>query len=325
MLSEEYLLGTGKVQLTGANYDDLPLSAFIAAGSSSGGGESSGVSQEYVDNADAVTLRSAKNYTDSETAAAVTEVKGYVDESIPTELPATKIVTHTAVAYASHSTTDRWVAFYSDIFKANGARMCISLKTVSYNHTLYSTISDNSTGILDIIFQLHARAADSVEICKMVWEIAPDNINLEDFKLCYYIEGDGTIHLTAYINCKAGWDGIVFAPIINNITGTYSSLVETPFIDYIGGEWTEAIPSEYTTVISSTVMPLLNTQELQNEVSDLKAYIRRLPRDIQIVERTEPRLNVRTGTHFRNGGKEYLPCRTAPSAYRQIWGEEARI
>ena len=63
-----YLLGTGKVQLMGTNSDELPMSALIASGSGGGGGSSGGgVSQEYVDNGDAVTLISAKKYTDSKT------------------------------------------------------------------------------------------------------------------------------------------------------------------------------------------------------------------------------------------------------------------
>lgn len=59
-----YLWGTGKVQLMGTNSDELPMSALIASG---GGGSGGGVSQEYVDNGDAVTLLSAKRYTDSKT------------------------------------------------------------------------------------------------------------------------------------------------------------------------------------------------------------------------------------------------------------------
>lgn len=86
-----YLLGTGKVQLQGTDTAYLPMSL----GGASGGGDSagSGVSQEYVDSADLVTLNTAKRYTDSEITAVngeiatsaeetLTAAKGYVDTEI---------------------------------------------------------------------------------------------------------------------------------------------------------------------------------------------------------------------------------------------------
>ena len=68
-----YLLGTGKVQLKGTDVSWLPISA----GGSGGGGGSSGdgVSQAYVDDADALTLKAAKDYTDGEIQTAKTDLE----------------------------------------------------------------------------------------------------------------------------------------------------------------------------------------------------------------------------------------------------------
>ncbi len=76
-----YLLGTGKVQLMGTNYDELPMSALITSGGG-GGSSGGGVSQAYVDDADANTLRSAKTYTDTETAKIKTTVSDLSESKV---------------------------------------------------------------------------------------------------------------------------------------------------------------------------------------------------------------------------------------------------
>ncbi len=76
-----YLLGTGKVQLMGTNYDELPMSALITSGGG-GGSSGDGVSQAYVDDADALTLKAAKEYTDTETAKIKTTVSDLSESKV---------------------------------------------------------------------------------------------------------------------------------------------------------------------------------------------------------------------------------------------------
>ena len=82
-----YLLGTGKAQLTGTDVAWLPMSS---GGSSGGSNSTGGVSQEYVDNGDSLSLQSAKKYTDNAKTSLeekINEVRGEIPD-IPNKLPA---------------------------------------------------------------------------------------------------------------------------------------------------------------------------------------------------------------------------------------------
>ena len=95
-----YLLGVGKVQLTGTDYATPPFTATASSGGSGGGGTGD-VSKEYVDAQDTTNLAIAKAYTDT----SVNAVKGDITQnSNDISTLKTDVSTATSTANAAQTT-----------------------------------------------------------------------------------------------------------------------------------------------------------------------------------------------------------------------------
>lgn len=255
-----YLLGTGKVQLQGTNTADLP----IVLGGVSGGGGSAGVSQEYVDDADAATLLSAKGYTDDE----ITSVREDIP-IIPDSLPADGGNAETAERLTWYSVrhdanalegNDNWVKFFETNYTSTDNQTMLSIKVCDEQT---SAINDKEApnGILDITFRV---VNGVVSNAKMEWEYIGSNIDVSNFVMGYYCDENNIYHMACFANLR-GWYSKLATTILCGNNSLASLITNT--------EGIALIPSEYTTIIPSTVMPLFNTKELEDKLADLQAYV----------------------------------------------------
>lgn len=273
-----YLLGTGKVQLMGTNSNELPMSALIASGSgggSGGGGSTGGVSQEYVENADALTLNAAKKYTDEK----IDEVRGEIPDSLPADGgdadTANKLNEFSVQRPGSYNGKPFWVKFAESQFTTPA--VSAMLKCVCHDAHAYKGIypgySDEFYGCYDILFRYTGTTLERAEI---QWEYLSGAVNPDDVVLAYYIDDDGIYHLACFVNLMVSWTGMS-SSIMQEIYNKGNQKINL-LKNFTG---TETIPAEYTTIIPSTIMPL---RGISDELSDLKAYVGYTDSDIYGLE-----------------------------------------
>lgn len=269
-----YLLGTGKVQLQGTDIAYLPIALGGASGGSGGGGSTGGgVSREYVDSADAVTLNSAKNYTDSEITAVNAEIasssdqtlaaaKEYADAKVP------KIYDYAVNAPVSND--PRYVKMADINIPPNGGTVAELEFVDAYplNIGWNTTRSDEITGKLYIGLRVDSNGEFMPEGQKIQWLYASDKIIPEDLFIAAKINDDKSVSGGLYLNLQTHYNAVKVAELINTVP---ASMI---FSDSVGNSnFISEIPAEYTIRLSSTAMPLLNISSLQKELDDLKAYV----------------------------------------------------
>ena len=269
-----YLLGTGKVQLQGTDIADLPIALGGASGGSgSGGSTGGGVSREYVDSADSVTLNSAKNYTDSEITAVNAEIASSSDQTLAaakeyadTKFP--KIYDYAVNALVSND--PRYVKMADINIPPNGGAVAELEFVDAYplNVGWNTTRSDEITGKLYIGLRIDSNGEFMPEGQKIQWVYANDKIIPEDLFIAAKINDDKSVSGGLYLNLQTHYNAVKVAELINIIP---ASMI---FSDSVGNSnFISEIPAEYTIRLSSTAMPLLNISSLQKELDDLKAYV----------------------------------------------------
>ncbi len=269
-----YLLGTGKVQLQGTDIADLPIALGGASGGSGGGGSTGGgVSREYVDSADAVTLTSAKNYTDSEITAVNAEIASSADETLAAakeyaDAKVPKIYDYAVNAPVSND--PRYVKMADINIPPNGGTVAELefVDTYPLNVGWNTTRSDEITGKLYIGLRVDSNGEFMPEGQKIQWVYANDKIIPEDLFIAAKINDDKSVSGGLYLNLQTHYNAVKVAELINTVP---ASMI---FSDSVGNSnFISEIPAEYTIRLSSTVMPLLNISALQKELDDLKAYV----------------------------------------------------
>lgn len=268
-----YLFGMGKVQLRGTDYNVLPVSATVSGNGGGGGSAGSGVSQEYVDSADAVTLNSAKNYTDSEITAVNAEIASSADETLAAakeyaDAKVPKIYDYAVNAPVSND--PRYVKMADINIPPNGGAVAELEFVDAYplNVGWNTTRSDEITGKLYIGLRIDSNGEFMPEGQKIQWVYANDKIIPEDLFIAAKINDDKSVSGGLYLNLQTHYNAVKVAELINTVP---ASMV---FSDSVGNSnFISEIPAEYTIRLSSTVMPLLNIKSLQNEIAELKAYI----------------------------------------------------
>lgn len=265
-----YLLGTGKVQLQGTNTADLP----IVLGGVSGGGGSAGVSQEYVDNADAATLLSAKGYTDDEITSVREEIP-VIPESLPANGGNAETAKRLALYYVGSAANN---VTSPELYKIGEYHMdasYIDFQTISL--VVYDPCHYGFIGILTC--DVYGGSNHGIVNPSLEWALLVNNINLENFIIAFtpYDTNPGTI--TLYFRSNSSLPRIGFS-VINNLETRplMSTRLWTLFdgLDVIS----EVIPSEYIQQIST--MNIIQNDSA--EAADLKAYIGYTDSDIYGLE-----------------------------------------
>lgn len=173
----------------------------------------------------------------------------------------------------------RWVKFAEGTATISSRLVSCSLKTEDSNLSDYyqAYASNNVLGTLRIRFQCNNTDITRIEKSELIWEAVSASIRLDDFVLGYYLEG-GQYRIACFVNLQGSYDGL----LINCIMSMGNIQILSGYISE--ADYYSEIPPEYTTVIPSTTMPLLNTKALETELADLKAYIGYTDTDIYGLE-----------------------------------------
>lgn len=280
-----YLLGTGKVELEGTDYADIGRAAVVSSGGGSSGG---GVSKEYVDDADAITLSSAKKYTDDEIA----EVEGkipVIPESLPADggnaetaqrLETARNINGTAfdgsddinvflpnirVMGADGSNGAMWFKFADVIFDISSRNQNVDCCFIRNQVNLDIDYIKQCTAIFNVGFRKHV--SGSIAACFTVQDLAA-GLSIDNFKFLYKVT-DTQIEAALYVREGQNINSLYMFPNKWSYDWTY----------YNEPEGIETLPDDYTIVDCQYA-----SNHEAEELADLKGYIGYTDSDIYGLE-----------------------------------------
>lgn len=262
-----YLLGTGKVQLQGTDTADLPIALGGASGGGGGGG-SAGVSQEYVDNADTATLRSAKKYTDDEIAS-VREDIPVIPEALPADGGSAETAEKLALAlnYGNSGVLNKWAKVGVGILqKRSYAQVFDTSFIYSHRNTTFNLGYYN-----EAFFRIHGTWSTD-GIVNAIFSVVdlPSSLSADNFKVVINDAEDETLTVELYIRMTLPWSYAGFYLISNNFSWKFSAPVPEEHLDELP-EGT-VINCQYAST------------HTEAELADLKAYIGYTDSDIYGLE-----------------------------------------
>lgn len=246
--------------------------------------EGMGLSENSFSDDEKTKLASLSNYDDTEieTQLQALNNKKADKTDIPTSLPADGGHADTAselTVYRAHRTTASngkpyWVKFAESKFTRSSLTASLKCECCdSHRHKgNYPNQSDEFYGCYDILFR---KTGERLERAEVQWEYLSGAVNPSDIVMAYYIDSSNIYHVACFANLSVSYVGI--CSVI--LTKRADSGQDIVLLNNDVG--TEEIPSEYTTIVPSTVMPL---RGVSDEIANLKAYIGYTDSDIYGLE-----------------------------------------
>lgn len=270
-----YLLGTGKVQLQGTDIADLP----IALGGASGGGGSagSGVSQEYVDSADAVTLLSAKKYTDGEIASVREEIP-VIPESLPADGGSADTAERLALRYVGNNSNN---VTEPELYKIGEYHMGTTfLDSQIITLAIYDPVNNGFVGILNC--SVLGGANNGIGKASLEWALLVNDVNPENFIIAFTPVGTNPGTITLYFRSGPALPRIGFS-VINDFETRPSARLWTLYdgLSVIS----EAIPLEY--IQQTSTMKIIQNDsaelaELAEQITDTQLALCELYENLEV-------------------------------------------